>query len=228
MNISIKTTKCDNCGSTLPYEVGRDKFFCSYCGKEIIIENGNELEDIQSEILSISNKASAEKKYQIEQIKQEIDRRRSAIYAKIKHLVVLAFIGVLISLIGIAVKAGTIAAIGILIMLGSIIVSVLLSKSSKNMNTSAIVASFGGKIHVPEIARNGVGFRSDYISSVLKKAGFTNVKCIPSENRRLLTGPFQIETIKVGNYDIKTLPEIRFDPNVCIEIYYYETRSSFL
>lgn len=228
MNISIKTTKCDNCGTTLPYEMGRNKFFCSYCGKKIIIENGNEMEDIQSDILSISNKASAEKKHQIEQIKQEIDRRRSVIHARIKHLVVLAFIGVLISLVGIVVKAGTIVAIGILIMLGSIIVSVLLTNSSKNMNTSAIVASFGGKIYVPETARYGVGYRSDYISSVLKKAGFTNIKCIPSENRRLLTEPFQIETIKVGNYDIKSLPEIRFDPNVCIEIYYYESRSSFL
>ena len=39
MDNLIKEIKCNNCGSTLPYESGRKQFYCSYCGTEILISH---------------------------------------------------------------------------------------------------------------------------------------------------------------------------------------------
>lgn len=42
MAITLKTIQCPKCGADLSIEEGRDKFFCSYCGSQIILANDNE------------------------------------------------------------------------------------------------------------------------------------------------------------------------------------------
>ena len=42
MSITLKNVKCPDCGASLSIEDGREKFFCSYCGAQIIVINENE------------------------------------------------------------------------------------------------------------------------------------------------------------------------------------------
>lgn len=42
MAIKLNTVKCPECGANLSIEEGRTKFFCSYCGAQIIETNENE------------------------------------------------------------------------------------------------------------------------------------------------------------------------------------------
>ena len=220
MDNLIKEIKCNNCGSTLPYESGRKQFYCSYCGTEILISDKEE--KITDELSKINKEVKGPKKRQLELIQKEIEKRRSSFNQKIKYSLFSAFIGGLILLIGILAKTALIAVLGFFIILASVIACILFTNLRKNINTSAIVASYGGKIYVPQIARNGIGYRYPYIREQLEKAGFTNINGVPCEQViMLLKEEYQIESIKVGDYDIKDLPNIRIDPNTNIEISYY-------
>ena len=42
MTIKLNAIKCPNCNANIQVEEGRDKFFCSYCGAQIVVTNENE------------------------------------------------------------------------------------------------------------------------------------------------------------------------------------------
>lgn len=96
MDNLIKEIKCNNCGSTLPYESGRKQFYCSYCGTEILISDKEE--KITDELSKINKEVKGPKKRQLELIQKEIEKRRSSFNQKIKYSLFSAFIGGLITL----------------------------------------------------------------------------------------------------------------------------------
>ena len=42
MGIKLNAVKCPNCNAGLKIEEGRDSFYCSYCGAQIVATNENE------------------------------------------------------------------------------------------------------------------------------------------------------------------------------------------
>jgi len=196
MAVTFTSVKCPECGANLPIEEGRERMFCSYCGTQIIMTNENEhifrhVDEAKIKQAEV-NQAIQLKKLEI------IERKRAAAEKtkKIKIVVSIAMgvVGIILMLAG----AGMGGLVGLLVLEGVMFIWIM-SDGNKDDEID-----FGDKIKVP----SGI---SDYekksyiaIESMLRSAGFTDIKCVPLND--LTTGwikkPDTVESITINGTDI--------------------------
>ena len=214
MAIKFNSVKCPECGASLPVEEGREKLFCSYCGVQIIVTNENEhifrhIDEAKIRQAEV-NQAIQLKKLEI------IERKRAAAEKnkKIKIIVsiVMGIVGIILMLAG----AGMGGLVGLLVLEGVMFIWIM-SDGNKDDEID-----FGDKVKVP----SGI---SDYekksyiaIESMLRSAGFTDIKCVPLND--LTTGwikkPDTVESITINGTEI-TSGGRKFPADATIVISYH-------
>lgn len=196
MAVKFTSVKCPECGANLPIEEGRERMFCSYCGTQIIMTNENEHIFRHVDEAKIKQ---AEANQAIQLKKLEIIERKRAAAEKTKKVkivisIVMGIIGIVLMLAG----AGMGGLVGLLVLEGVMFIWIM-SDSNKDDEID-----FGDKIKVP----SGI---SDYekksyiaIESMLRSAGFTDIKCVPLND--LTTGwikkPDTVESITINGTEI--------------------------
>ena len=196
MAVKFTSVKCPECGANLPIEEGRERMFCSYCGTQIIMTKENEHIFRHVDEAKIKQ---AEANQAIQLKKLEIIERKRAAAEKTKKVkivisIVMGIIGIVLMLAG----AGMGGLVGLLVLEGVMFIWIM-SDSNKDDEID-----FGDKIKVP----SGI---SDYekksyiaIESMLRSAGFTDIKCVPLND--LTTGwikkPDTVESITINGTEI--------------------------
>ena len=227
MYISICTTKCSNCGATLLYESKKPHFYCSYCRHKLDISDQENQRNILAEakpLSTIDNEIKA-KKRRLELISKDIENIHNKYRQLVELLIVPTCIGGIILFLGIISHLHFLFLVGIAVLIPSLITCIICHNQDVTLNTSAIVASYGEKIYLPEAVRHGVWDRLSNIKRILTKSGFTNIKTTPIPCLGILVEEEQVESIKIGEYDIKDFPRIRIDSDTEIEVNYYSQKT---
>lgn len=217
MAIALKPIQCPKCGADLSVEEGIDKFFCSYCGTQIILTNDNE------HIFRHINEAEV-KQAETERIlrlkEMEFEERENNLNRKsrtIAYRIALAFviIGVLICIIEPIVGI-------VVIMIGGIIAEFGFMQSLPKKNNEKKEPK--PQIPPDEVMISSVmtyTYKKDFncVVQLFKTAGFSNVSALPLHDLSLFNKKQngQIDTVTInGSSDFEEGDVFKKDANVLI------------
>ncbi len=209
MAVRLIAVKCPECGATLNIEEDRKQAFCTYCGTKVLIHNDNEY--IYRNIDEARVKQAETDRIVKEKQMEFAERRWQAEEAKRKGRIKLALglgaVGVLLMIVGqMAGKAtgDSNSSFYMLAMVGMLIAEVgaIVAMSGKTEEeTDGNIYSDTAKL--PDIAYNYE--RKDYraIETVLRSAGFTNIKCVPLNDLAfsVLYKPGMVESVTINGKD---------------------------
>ena len=227
MAIKYVTGKCPECNAPINAELGRPFIYCSYCGAKVLLVNENEYVIRTIDEAGIA-KANAKKAIRMRELDLEEENQSHSIQTKtillylwIAAIVIIAAISIVIAF---TVEAGGLFAFCILGYIGGPIVgggAYLLFKAIPDRERNERREASGG-IRFP---KSRTVLRDQYyktISSELKAAGFTNVKCVNLHDVKL--GLFQkegaIEQVLVDGKETLFGGNV-YRPNVPIVITYH-------
>ena len=209
MAIKLIPMKCPSCGAELSVEEDRKQIFCSFCGCKIIINNENEYTYRMIDEAGIKqaevNRDVQMKKYEIyEKNRVEKEKRN-----KIKFFIsILLGIVMLISFgLGYKLELGTsgllVSALTLMFMWG---------------NNSDNDCETGDNLKIPSGISDYANKNYTAIETILKDAGFTNIKCIPLNDLTtgLLKKPGMVESITINGQAISYAKKYSKDSSIII------------
>lgn len=204
MAIKMIAVKCPQCGANLDVEDGRKTLFCQYCGAKVIIQNDNEhiYHTIDDAAVERAETERMIKKHQIEMSRIRAANKGQRLKLKIKFTFVLAVVGVLMMMIGYgaAGASGDSSPFSILALLGMFPLLAIVFVWTHKDEDEDIDLNISDRAKVPESISDFESKNYAAIESIIRSAGFHNIKCVPLND--LTTGflkkPGMVESITIN------------------------------
>ena len=218
----LTSVKCPECGANLPIEEGREQLFCSYCGTKVIITDDNEhvyryVDDAQIKM------AETKRIIQLKRI-EAAERRRMAEEKNKKIKIVISIIlgGIALASMLFGGDNGLLVGMMALVILGYMWLFSLNGGDQESDEKDDDEQSIDDKIKVPFAAVDYEGKNYVAIETMLKDAGFTNIRCIPLNDLSigLLKKPGIVKEITINGDELTDVKK-RFSPNTLIVISYH-------
>lgn len=218
MAITLKTIQCPKCGADLSIKEGRDKFFCSYCGSQIILANDNEHIFRHIDEAGIKQ-AETERILRIKEMEfkeRENDKKR-------KSKAIAYFISLAIGIIGMFCCISDFMT-GIIFILIAVNIALFTLLESSNDETDDKKKEPKPQLNPDEvmISRAMTFFYNEQFNGavhIFKAAGFTNVNAVPLHDlsffNKKLNGQIDKVTIN-GSNDFDEGDIFKKDANVLI------------
>ena len=225
MSVKLIAVKCPECGATLNIEENRSQAFCTYCGAKVLIHNENEhiYRNIDEADIARTNNERIVKEKQMEFAMQKWQAAEQRRKNKVKLALGLGIAGALMLIIGYAggkASGDPNSGIYMIGMVGFLAIeaAAIMAMSNKD-DDDTDVSSFSDKAVLPETAWNYE--RKDYqaVETVLRSAGFRNIKCVPLNDLTvgLLYKPGMVESISInGNDNISPTKKYSKDAQIVI------------
>ena len=184
MSVKLIAVKCPECGATLNIEEDRKQAFCTYCGTKVLVHNENEhiYRNIDEAGIARANTERIVKEKQMEFAERRWIAQESRRKNKVKLALILGIAGGVLMIIGFMAgeAAGnsdsslyTIDMVGMF----ALEAAALIALSNKDEEDNGSI--YSDTASLPDIAWNYE--RKDYkaVETVLRSAGFTNIRCVP-------------------------------------------------
>ena len=171
--INFIAVKCPECNADLSIEEGRSMAFCTYCGAKVMINNENEHIYRHIDEAEIK-KAETDHIVQMKKLEMADDQRQ--VSKKHNSLKIVVSLGLLVfGLIAMASGSGYAMMAGLFAIMAAAYMWLFSGIVGGNQNDDPT----GSGIKVPSVVQQYN--RMDYktIEEQFKRAGFTNVQCIP-------------------------------------------------
>ena len=108
--MELISIKCPDCGAALDIEAGRKQAFCTYCGAKVIIDNERDVEYTYRHVDEADIKRAENERIvrlrELELAEKERADEENAKKTKTIISVILAFVGILLMVIGFTVTIG--------------------------------------------------------------------------------------------------------------------------
>ena len=208
MSVKQIAVKCPECGATLNIEEDRTQAFCTYCGTKVLVHNENE--HIYRNI-DEAGIARAKTERIVNENQMEFAERRGIAQEnrrknRVKLALALGTIGVLMMIIGyMGGHAGGDSDSGLymLAMVGMLVLEAAAFIALSNKDEEDNGSIYSDTATLPDIAWNYE--RKDYkaVETVLRSAGFTNIRCVPLNDLSLgvLYKPGMVESLTINGKD---------------------------
>lgn len=226
VSIKLISVKCPECGANLPIEEGREQLFCSYCGTKVIITNDNEhvyryVDDAQikmaetKRIIQLKRIEAAERKRMAEEKTKKI---------KIIISIILGGVALVSMLLG-GDNGLIVGMVALAILMYMWLYMWLFSLNGGDQESDEKddnEQSIDDKIKVPFAAVDYEGKNYVVIETILKDAGFTNIRCIPLNDLSigLLKKPGIVKEITINGAELTDVKR-KFSSNTLIVISYH-------
>ena len=225
MTVRLIAVKCPECGATLNIEENRQQAFCTYCGTKVLVHNENEHIWRNIDAAGVAQ-AETERFVKAKQI-EFAERKWQAAEKRRKNRVMFALIlgaaGAVMMIAGFMAGKATgdpdsglymISMVGMLVLEAGAFVAM----AGKNDDEAEDI-SFSGSARLPETAYNYE--RKDYraVETVLRSAGFTNIRCVPLNDLTIgvLYKPGMVESLSInGNDNLNALKKYPLDARIVI------------
>lgn len=184
MSVKLIAVKCPECGATLNIEEDRTQAFCTYCGTKVLVHNENEhiYRNIDEAGIARAKTERIVKEKQMEFAERRWIAQENRKKKRAKLALGLGIAGGVLMVIGFMAGEATgnsdsslytIAMVGMLALEAAAFVAM----SGKDEEDSDSI--YSDTATLPDIAWNYE--RKDYkaVETVLRSAGFTNIRCVP-------------------------------------------------
>lgn len=184
MSVKLIAVKCPECGATLNIEEDRTQAFCTYCGTKVLVHNENEhiYRNIDKAGIARAKTERIVKEKQMEFAERRWIAQENRKKKRAKLALGLGIAGGVLMVIGFMAGEATgnsdsslytIAMVGMLALEAAAFVAM----SGKDEEDSDSI--YSDTATLPDIAWNYE--RKDYkaVETVLRSAGFTNIRCVP-------------------------------------------------
>ena len=213
MAVNLISLKCPECGAALKIEKGRKQCFCSYCGARILLDNDHEyiyreINEAEIKRAEVSRELELKRLEMIEKHNVAVARRR---HNRIIFSIVLIAIGLAITFIGMAAGKASGdsdsgwymgSAFGLLAIIGGVCAVVSIFESNKDDDE---ILDFSEQVKVPRGVNDFQQKHYEAIEKAMKKAGFTDVSCVPLSDLKLglLKTPGLVQSITINGNEIE-------------------------
>ncbi len=224
MSVKLIAVKCPECGATLNIEEDRTQAFCTYCGTKVLVHNENEhiYRNIDEAGIARAKTERIVKEKQMEFAERRWIAQESRRKNKVKLALILGIAGGLLMIIGFMAGEATgnsdsslytIAMVGLFALEAAAFVAM----SGKDEEDSDSI--YSDTASLPDIAWNYE--RKDYkaVETVLRSAGFTNIRCVPLNDLSLgvIYKPGMVASLTInGNDNISPTKKYSKDSQIVI------------
>ena len=227
MSVKLIAVKCPECGATLNIEEDRKQAFCTYCGTKVLVHNENEhiYRNIDEAGIARANTERIVKEKQMEFAERRWIAQESRRKNKVKLALILGIAGGVLMIIGFMAgeAAGnsdsslyTIAMVGMFALEAAAVIALSNKDEEDNGNIYSDTAS------LPDIAWNYE--RKDYkaVETVLRSAGFNNIRCVPLNDLSfgVIYKPGMVASLTINGND-KISPTKKYSKDSQIVISYH-------
>ena len=208
MSVKLIAVKCPECGATLNIEEDRTQAFCTYCGTKVLVHNENEhiYRNIDEAGIARAKTERIVKEKQMEFAERRWIAQENRKKKRAKLALGLGIAGGVLMVIGFMAGEATgnsdsslytIAMVGMFALEAAAFVAM----SGKDEEDSDSI--YSDTATLPDIAWNYE--RKDYkaVETVLRSAGFTNIRCVPLNDLSfgVLYKPGMVESLTINGKD---------------------------
>ena len=208
MSVKLIAVKCPECGATLNIEEDRTQAFCTYCGTKVLVHNENEhiYRNIDEAGIARAKTERIVKEKQMEFAERRWIAQENRRKNRVKLALALGTIGVLMMIIGYMgghASGDSDSGLYMLAMVGMLVLeaAAFVAMSGKDEEDSDSI--YSDTATLPDLAWNYE--RKDYkaVETVLRSAGFTNIRCVPLNDLSfgVLYKPGMVESLTINGKD---------------------------
>ena len=208
MSVKLIAVKCPECGATLNIEEDRTQAFCTYCGTKVLVHNENEhiYRNIDEAGIARAKTERIVKEKQMEFAERRWIAQENRRKNRVKLALSLGTIGVLMMIIGYMgghASGDSDSGLYMLAMVGMLVLeaAAFVAMSGKDEKDSDSI--YSDTVTLPDIAWDYE--RKDYkaVETVLRSAGFTNIRCVPLNDLSfgVLYKPGMVESLTINGKD---------------------------
>ena len=227
MSVKLIAVKCPECGATLNIEEDRTQAFCTYCGTKVLVHNENEhiYRSIDEAGIARAKTERIVKEKQMEFAERRWIAQENRRKNRVKLALALGTIGVLMMIIGYMgghASGDSDSGLYMLAMVGMLVLeaAAFVGMSGKDEEDSDSI--YSDTATLPDLAWNYE--RKDYkaVETVLRSAGFTNIRCVPLNDLSfgVLYKPGMVESLTINGKD-NISPTKKYSKDAQIVISYH-------
>ena len=227
MSVKLIAVKCPECGATLNIEEDRTQAFCTYCGTKVLVHNENEhiYRNIDEAGIARAKTERIVKEKQMEFAERRWIAQENRRKNRVKLALALGTIGVLMMIIGYMgghASGDSDSGLYMLAMVGMLVLeaAAFVAMSGKDEEDSDSI--YSDTATLPDLAWNYE--RKDYkaVETVLRSAGFTNIRCVPLNDLSfgVLYKPGMVESLTINGKD-NISPNKKYSKDAQIVISYH-------
>lgn len=231
MAVKLISIKCPECNAVLNIEEGHKQAFCSYCGAKVIFSDENEYTFHTIDEAEIK-KVETEKIIQLrkmELLEKKIQSTKHSTSLRLVLFIGIGIAGIIMMIVGFALGAKTgdsnsgyhgIAAAGFFAAAVGLCLGI--SDGVKEKEEIDVEVELGTKVIVPDAVMDYQKKSHVVIETVLRNAGFINIRCIPLHDLTVgfLKKPDMVESISINGENV-TVGGDKYTPDAPVIISYH-------